>query len=108
MYRSSIDAGKEDRCRSRSSIEAESRDGLPVAGPKKYQRRKTYEDGRPKQHGRQKKEGESPVGREQGHAGRRCASRGREQEAMRFVLYGGLGSGKLMGKEKRIVFFYQS
>jgi hypothetical protein len=41
MYRSSIDAGKEDRCRSRSSIEAESRDGLPVAGPKKYQRRKT-------------------------------------------------------------------
>jgi hypothetical protein len=70
--------------------------------------RRSIRDGRPKQHGRQKKEGESPVGREQGHAGRRCASRGREQEAMRFVLYGGLGSGKLMGKEKRIVFFNQS
>jgi hypothetical protein len=47
-------------------------------------------DGRPKQHGRQK--------RKKGIAG------GREQEAMRFVLYRGLGSGKLIRKEKRIVF----
>jgi hypothetical protein len=46
--------------------EAESRDGLPVAGPKKYRRRKTEAAWKTV-----KKEGESPVGREQGRAGRR-------------------------------------